>query len=75
MLRRHGLSLRTRVLRDRSRTLYNAADNARLRERIGAAEAPSTSEVLAHTDVVLNRLDGVLNRLERKATSRTVALS
>ena len=75
MLRRHGLSLRTRVLRDRSRTLYDAADNARLRERIGAAEAPSTSEVLAHTDVVLNRLDGVLNRLERKATSRTVALS
>ena len=74
ILARHGLSFRTHVLHDRSRTLYAAEDTARLRRRIGAAKAPSTSEVLKQTDDVLARLDGVLTALERKAASRTVAV-
>jgi predicted acylesterase/phospholipase RssA len=74
MLHRHGLGLRTDVLCDRSRTLYDAQDTARLRQRIGAAQSTTTSEVLERTDRVLARLDGVLDRLERKATSRAVAV-
>ena len=69
VLERHGLTLRTDILEDQSRTLFADA----LPEPNGAdGETPSrtcTSEVLRETDEVLDRLDNVLEKLQAQTTA------
>ncbi len=66
VVERHGLSLRLDVLKDETRTLYDAP----LPEQTGEKWGPSTSmtDVLHETSETLDRLDALLDRLYARTT-------
>ncbi|PSQ97488.1 MAG: patatin [Bacteroidetes bacterium SW_9_63_38] len=70
VLTRHGLTLRTDVLQDQSRSLYgDAPSDAPLpvAPENGTDDASSPTDVLQETDEVLDRLDAMLDRLRARA--------
>jgi len=66
MLARHGLTLRTDVLDDESRSLYDTPLPAPTGENPKDERSPSTSitEVLEETNETLDRLDAMLDQLQ-----------
>ena len=70
VLARHGLTLRTDVLADETRSLYADALPPAPRPAPNGAEASgSTADVLRETDEVLDRLDAVLDRVRAEQTA------